>query len=108
MRCRIYCCKSEPCLSALTSYKFKLKTLTCERTKQSHLYQHDDHFAGSAPDLRPQRSLEMKVAIRELVAKDVKLARIRNELVDSFMLSTRAVPALKQIQNLSTTTDEAK
>ncbi|ETO99451.1 hypothetical protein F441_23135, partial [Phytophthora nicotianae CJ01A1] len=80
MRCRIYCCKSEPCLSALTSCKFKLKTLTCERTKQSHLYQHDDHFAGSAPDLRPQRSLEMKVSIRELVAKDVKLARIRNEL----------------------------
>ncbi|KAF4035680.1 hypothetical protein GN244_ATG12349 [Phytophthora infestans] len=99
MRYRIYCCKSEPCSSALISCKFKLKILTCERTKQSHLNQHDDHFAVSAPDLRPQLSLEMKAAIRELVAKDVKPARIRNELVDSFRLSTGAVPALKQIQN---------
>ncbi|ETP00761.1 hypothetical protein F441_21887 [Phytophthora nicotianae CJ01A1] len=57
MRYRIYCCKSEPCLSALISCKFKLKTLTCERTKQSHLHQHDDHFAVSAPNLRPQLSL---------------------------------------------------
>ncbi|KAG3114950.1 hypothetical protein PI124_g5239 [Phytophthora idaei] len=41
----------------------------------------------------------MKAAIREIVEKDVKPARIRNELVDSFTLSTGAVPALKQIQN---------
>ncbi|KAG3091407.1 hypothetical protein PC122_g7002 [Phytophthora cactorum] len=41
----------------------------------------------------------MKAAIRELVVKDGKPARIRNELVDSFTLSTGAVPALKQIQN---------
>ncbi|KAG2920322.1 hypothetical protein PC116_g2930 [Phytophthora cactorum] len=38
-------------------------------------------------------------AIRELVEKDVKPAHIRNELVDSFMLSIDAVRALKQIQN---------
>ncbi|KAF1791896.1 Zinc finger, SWIM-type [Phytophthora cactorum] len=66
---RIYCCKSEPCLSALVPCKFKLKTLTCERTKQSHLYQHDQHFAASAPDQRPQLSLAMKAAIRELVER---------------------------------------
>ncbi|KAF1774588.1 Zinc finger, SWIM-type [Phytophthora cactorum] len=62
MRYRIYCCKSSP-----------LKTLTCERTKQSHLYQHDQHFAASAPDQRPQLSLAMKAAIRELVVKDGSL-----------------------------------
>ncbi|KAF1782662.1 hypothetical protein GQ600_11041 [Phytophthora cactorum] len=52
------------------------------------LYQHDQHSAASAPDQRPQLSLAMKAAIRELVEKDVKPARIRNELVDSFTLST--------------------
>ncbi|KAG6945372.1 hypothetical protein JG687_00017339, partial [Phytophthora cactorum] len=67
---------------------FKLKTLTCERSKQSHLYQHDQHFAASAPNQLPQLSLAMKAAIRELVEKDVKPSRIRNELVDSFTLST--------------------
>ncbi|KAG2772373.1 hypothetical protein JG687_00010180 [Phytophthora cactorum] len=41
----------------------------------------------------------MMAAIRELVEKDVKPAHIRNELVDSFMLSIDAVRALKQIQN---------
>ncbi|KAG2763547.1 hypothetical protein PC129_g13029 [Phytophthora cactorum] len=99
IRYRIYCYKSEPCLSALVPCQFKLKTLTCERSKQSHLYQHDQHFAASAPNQRPQLSLAMKAAIRELVEKDVKPSRIRNELVDSFTLSTGAVPALKQIQN---------
>ncbi|KAF1782047.1 hypothetical protein GQ600_19656 [Phytophthora cactorum] len=64
---RIYCCKSEPCLSALVSCKFKLKTLTCERTKQSHRYQYVQHFAARVPDLGPQLSLAMKSAIRELV-----------------------------------------
>ncbi|KAF4032843.1 hypothetical protein GN244_ATG15249 [Phytophthora infestans] len=68
-----------------------------ERTYLVHLYQHDDHFAVSSPDLRQQLSLKLKAAIRELVAKDVKPARIRNKLVDSFTLSTGAVPALKQI-----------
>ncbi|KAG3006937.1 hypothetical protein JG687_00017969 [Phytophthora cactorum] len=41
----------------------------------------------------------MKAAIRELVEKDVKSARIRNEPVDSFTLSTCAVPDPNQIQN---------
>ncbi|KAF4133616.1 hypothetical protein GN958_ATG16953 [Phytophthora infestans] len=97
MSYRLYCCKSEPCSSALISCKLKLTILTCERTKQSHLYQHDDHV--SAPDLGPQLSLKMKAAIRELVTTDVKPARIRNELVDSFTLLTGAVRALKQIQH---------
>ncbi|KAG3012828.1 hypothetical protein PC120_g13642 [Phytophthora cactorum] len=73
----------------------KLKTFTCKRTKQRHLYQHDQHFAASAPDQRPQLSLAMKATIRELVVKDGKPARICNELVDSFTLSTGAVSALK-------------
>ncbi|KAF4038326.1 hypothetical protein GN244_ATG09497 [Phytophthora infestans] len=87
-------------LSALITCKFKLKKLTCERTKQRHLCQHDDHFAVNAPGLRLQISLEMKAAIRGLVAKDVNPSCTCNELVDSFTLSTKAVPALTQIQNL--------
>ncbi|KAG6957447.1 hypothetical protein JG688_00010971, partial [Phytophthora aleatoria] len=41
----------------------------------------------------------VKAAIRELVEKDVKSARIRNEPVDSFTLSTGAVFDPNQIQN---------
>ncbi|KUF91676.1 Intraflagellar transport protein 81 [Phytophthora nicotianae] len=75
-----------------------LKGIECWHQHRA-FYEHENHLANVGSPKERVFTLAMKTQSRTIITDGVKLARIRNSLIDQFSMDRSTVPELKTIQN---------